>query len=97
MAAQPAALDPESDQHRKIYDVSFLGTSAPYRRRILSELAKTGVSISIFGKDWSAPRPNTSHRSWERLLSDITHYAWPRICAEGPVHFFTACFNRFSF
>lgn len=81
MAAQ--SVTSLSSNVEKIHDVTFLGTALPYRRYALSQLAKSSVPLSIYGKYWDSTQPNVYIRNIPRLLNDMRYYAWPRFRAEG--------------
>lgn len=78
----------------KIHDVSFIGTAFPYRQHVLSELSKSSIRLSIYGKYWDGSHPNVYYRSMQKTLSDIQYYAWPRLRAEGLSSLFKVMFNR---
>lgn len=78
MAAQE--MLPQEDPHfrEQDEDVSFFGTSLPFRQHILSALAKEDFSLAIYGKYWNEIGPLTIIRSREKTIDDFIHYGWPR-------------------
>lgn len=64
--------------------VTFVGTPMPYRRRVLRRLHDEGVPLAIYGKYWRENRQAEPERHHEKTWSDLRHYAWPRLRAEGP-------------
>lgn len=64
--------------------VTFLGTPMTHRLRVLSFLERANVPIAVYGKYWTEDRHVAPEHSIEKTLSDIRHYAWARLRAEGP-------------
>jgi hypothetical protein len=63
--------------------VTFLGTPMPGRVRVLAELERAGILLAVYGKFWKENRQARPLRSFEKTLSDVFHYAWPRLRCEG--------------
>lgn len=94
MAAQSVVSIPSSDIE-KTHEVTFLGTAIPYRRHVFSQLAKSSVSLSIYGKYWdSLQQSDVCMRNISRILYNIGHYAWPRCRAEGVSHLWKIVLER---
>jgi hypothetical protein len=75
-------------------DVAFMGTPTPYRARVLSELIASGVPCAIFGKFWREGQVASAATGREKLFSDLRHYAWPKLRAEGLVGLWRAAARR---
>lgn len=63
--------------------VTFLGTPMLYRLRVLSMLESENIPVAVYGRYWNEDRHVAAEGSFERTFSDIRHYAWPRLRAEG--------------
>lgn len=63
--------------------VTFVGTPMPYRKALLTGLARADVPLAVYGKFWLEERVATADRSPEKLLRDLRHYAWARLRCEG--------------
>lgn len=63
--------------------VTFVGTPMPYRTGVLARLHEAGVPLAVYGKFWLENRQATPERNWEKTLSDLRHYGWPRLRGEG--------------
>jgi hypothetical protein len=64
--------------------VTFVGTPIPYRAWVLQQVERAGISLAVYGRGWV----DTAHSiggpvNWEKALSDLSHYGWPRLRAEG--------------
>src|SRR3989338_1001845 len=96
MAAQTLFAKNSEALEKKMYEVTFLGTALPSRRLLIAALSDTTTQLSIFGKYWnSSESARNIIRSKEKTLSDIVHYAYPRLCAEGLNKVFQSLLNRF--
>jgi hypothetical protein len=85
MAARQSDIDrAEGINFAPAAPVTFLGTPTHYRLRVLSYLEGAGVPLAVYGRHWSENRQASPERSIGKTLSDIHHYAWPRLKAEGP-------------
>ncbi len=74
--------------------VTFVGTPMPYRKLVLAWLSQQQVPLAIYGKFWLEHRQATPDKNMGKMLDDILHYAWPRLCAEGPGALFAALSQR---
>lgn len=63
--------------------VTFVGTPMPYRTAVLARLQRNGVPMAVYGKFWQEGRQATAPAGFEKTVSDIWHYAWPKLRAEG--------------
>jgi spore maturation protein CgeB len=63
--------------------VTFVGTPAPYRKRVISYLHQAKIPLAVYGKFWNEHRVARADRNREKMLSDLRHYGWPRLRAEG--------------
>jgi spore maturation protein CgeB len=76
--------------------VTFVGTPMPYRSRILRALHDAGVPLAVYGKYWRENRQAEPERHAEKTRSDLWHYAWPRLRAEGPAGLLRSLAGRFA-
>jgi len=83
-ASQPAA------------PVTFVGTPMPYRSRVLRQLHDAGVPLAVYGKYWREHRQAEPERHSEKTCSDLWHYGWPRLRAEGPRGLLRSLGQRFT-
>jgi spore maturation protein CgeB len=90
MAARPAT----PGEFASAAPVTFLGASVPYRQRILAALERAGVPLAVYGRSWGQDRGVEPNHTLERTLSDIYHYGWPRLMAEGPGSLITTLARR---
>lgn len=81
MAAKLSLLNTASCQSFKTYEVTFIGSASPYRRHILSELIRSSVPLSIFGKYWDSTHWDKNTHNMRRTINFIMRYAWPRLKA----------------
>lgn len=77
-------------------DVTFVGTPALYRKKVLSHLAVAGIPLAIYGKYWNENRVATPDRNFEKTLSDLWHYGGHRIRSEGLGSLMRVLKNRFA-
>jgi spore maturation protein CgeB len=64
--------------------VTFVGTPMPYRIMVLHLLHEAGVPLAVYGKYWLEGKQAAPDYNLEKTLSDIRHYGWIRLRAEGP-------------
>jgi len=83
MAARSLQSNKVSISSEKKYAVTFLGTAFPCRRRIIAELVKSSIPLSIFGKCWDSVKSDDYIRNTSQVLFYALHYVWPRFKAEG--------------
>lgn len=76
--------------------VTFLGTPMPFRTEVLGYLAEKNYPLAIYGKFWQENIQATPDRNKEKAISDMYHYAIPRIRCEGIGEFAKLVKNRFS-
>lgn len=81
--AAPLPTDDDASSWQPAAPVTFVGTPMPFRTRVLAYLLQHGVPLAVYGKFWQQQQQATPERSSEKTLSDICHYAWPRLRAEG--------------
>ncbi|HTQ98460.1 MAG TPA: glycosyltransferase [Candidatus Acidoferrum sp.] len=81
--AAPLPANDGDDGWRPAAPVTFVGTPMPFRLRVLGELHRAGVPLAVYGKWWREQRQALPDRNREKLVSDIVHYGWPRLRAEG--------------
>ena len=63
--------------------VTFVGTPAPYRKRVLSQLHQRQIPLAVYGKFWDQNRVAAPDRNWEKTFNDLWHYGWTRLRNEG--------------
>ena len=73
----------EGDEFVPQAPITFLGAATPYRATVLATLEQAGLPIAIYGRNWTAGTPVRPEYSFGKTLSDILHYAVPRIRHEG--------------
>ena len=79
MAAPVITSEENHSNIISIADLTFLGTSLPFRQRLLNALAQEEWTLEVYGKYWNEIEPDTIIRSKEKALSDMISYAWPRL------------------
>jgi spore maturation protein CgeB len=67
------------------HTVSFVGSFNPYRRALLADCVRHGVTPAIYGRGWTSAAPSPYTFSWDayKLYHDLRYYAVPRWKAEG--------------
>lgn len=67
------------------YGVSFVGSFNPFRRALLAECVRRGVTPVVFGRGWKGDRVSEHRFPWDpyKILHDLRFYAVPRWRAEG--------------
>lgn len=95
MAAKPLSVHNIQNPLETTYEVTFLGMAFPYRRNMLSKLAKASIPLTIFGKYWDSEQSNIYIHNIQETLFYLLRYAWPRFRAEGLACLWNALLNRF--
>ncbi|MBI3675207.1 MAG: glycosyltransferase family 1 protein [Proteobacteria bacterium] len=83
MAAPPPRPGANAGDFRPSAPVTFLGAPTAYRLRALGALKAHGVPLAVYGKSWDQVREVGPDYSFEKTISDIRHYAGPRLRGEG--------------
>lgn len=86
MAANPPEGGAAASDAGRFEGVLYLGSPWLNRRMILSELAREGVPLRVYGHNWkTAPQQVGVGRVAEpaRLVHDLGHYLLPRLRQEG--------------
>lgn len=67
------------------YPVSFIGRFNPYRRALLAECVRRGVTPVVFGRGWRGDKIDEHKFKWDlhKVLHDLRFYAVPRWRVEG--------------
>lgn len=83
MAARFPKVETAESVWQPAAPVTFVGTPMPCRTGVLGRLHEAGVPLAVYGKFWLENRQATPERNWEKTLSDLRHYGWPRLRGEG--------------
>lgn len=87
----PMAANPDFYQARSArvsdyrYGTSFVGSYNPFRRALLSECVRGGITPVVFGRGWQNSDVARNQFPWDlyKVLHDLRFYALPRWRAEG--------------
>lgn len=83
-AGRAPTPDEEASTFTPAAPVTFVGTPIPYRAQVLAQVERAGISLAIYGKGWNDKHHSIEGpRNWEKTLSDLYHYGWPRLRGEG--------------
>lgn len=93
---QEVASEPVDSAWQPAAPVTFVGTPMPYRLRVLQQLHAAGIPLAVYGRHWREQRQATPERHPEKTCSDLLHYAWPRLRAEGPGALLRSLGQRFG-
>lgn len=80
MAANPPTPNSVSGPDRTYNGVLYLGSPWLYRRAVLAELAREGLPLRIYGRNWHRRTPDPANaQPWRKALHDMRHYLLPRL------------------
>ncbi|MDH4185902.1 MAG: glycosyltransferase, partial [Nitrospira sp.] len=67
------------------HNVAFVGSFNPFRRALLQECVRKGVTPVVFGRGWQSESPSPYQFEWDayKVIHDLRYYAPARWKAEG--------------